>query len=135
MKAEFYRQRRDPQLEVTYSDSARTVLEARLREQPRDVGFHAGLALAYAGLTRKADAIREAKTSVELLPLSKDAFFGGNRAVNLAHVNALVGEPDAAIDQSELLLSVPLAAAVSDRPVTARARCPPPRCRSADRPG
>jgi len=106
-KAELYRQSHEPRLERAYSDSARAVLEADVRKRPEDAGFRAALGLAYAGLDRKADAIREARRSVELVPLSKDAYFGAARVENLAHVYALVGEPEAAIDQLKLLLSIP----------------------------
>ena len=106
-KAEFYRQNHEPRLERAYSDSARAVLEADIKKRPEDAGFRAALGLAYAGLNRKADAIREARRSLELLPLSKDAYFGAARVVNLAHVYALVGESEAAIEQLKLLLSIP----------------------------
>src|SRR6266705_149126 len=106
-KAEFYRQNHEPRLERAYSDSARVVLEADIKKRPEDAGFRAALGLAYAGLNRKADAIREARRSLELLPLSKDAYFGAARVVNLAHVYALVGETEAAIEQLKLLLSIP----------------------------
>src|SRR5207249_4257392 len=106
-KAEFYRQNHEPRLERAYSDSARAVLEADTKKRPEDAGFRAALGLAYAGLNRKADAIREARRSLELLPLSKDAYFGAARVVNLAHVYALVGESEAAIEQWKLLLSIP----------------------------
>src|SRR5438445_5010126 len=106
-KTEFYRQNHEPRLERAYSDSARAVLEADVKKRPEDAGFRAALGLAYAGLNRKADAIREARRSVELVPLSKDAYFGAARVVNLAHVYALVGEAAAAIEQLKLLLSIP----------------------------
>src|SRR5256884_185546 len=106
-KTEFYRQNHEPRLERAYSDSARAVLEADVKKRPEDAGFRAALGLAYAGLNRKADAIREARRSLELLPLSKDAYFGAARVVNLAHVYALVGESEAAIEQLKLLLSIP----------------------------
>src|SRR2546430_274695 len=64
-KAEFYRQSHQPQFERAYSDSARVVLEAAVKQRPEDAGFHGALGLAYAGLDRKGDAIREARRSVE----------------------------------------------------------------------
>src|SRR2546422_3659497 len=106
-KAEVYRQSHQAQFERAYSDSARVVLEAAVKQRPKDAGFHGALGLAYAGLDRKGEAVREARRSLELVPISKDAFFGAARAVNLAHVYALVGEHEAAIDQLKLLLSIP----------------------------
>src|SRR5256712_963183 len=106
-KAEFYRQSHQSQFERAYSDSARVVLEAAVKQRPEDAGFPGAPGLAYPGLDRKGEAVREARRSLELVPISKDAFFGAARAVNLAHVYALVGEHEAAIDQLKLLLSIP----------------------------
>lgn len=96
-----------PQLGLAYYDSARAVVETVLRAQPEDARLHGALGIAYAGLGRKEDAIREAKRGVELLPVSKEAWRGQYRIRDLAQVYVMVGEHDAAIDQLEFLLSVP----------------------------
>ena len=83
------------------------VLEKRAKERPQDPYARSHLGYAYAGLGRKADAIREARKAVELLPVSKDAYSGVNRVWTLAAVYTMVGEHDAAIDQLEYLLSIP----------------------------
>jgi hypothetical protein len=44
---------------------------------------------------------------VELLPISKDAFFGPGLEVGLAAVETRVGEKDAAIERIRYLLSIP----------------------------
>jgi TolB-like protein/Flp pilus assembly protein TadD len=106
-KAEFYRFVRQHQRATAYYDSARTFLEREVQRRPQDDSFHADLALVYAALGRKADAIREARQAATLLPLSKDAYFGTDRLINLAAIYATVGEPDAAIDQLEVVLKVP----------------------------
>ncbi len=62
---------------------------------------------AYAGLGRKAEAVRDAKAAVKLLPVSRDAYDGVRSVWALAAVYTLVGEHDAAIDQLEYLLSIP----------------------------
>jgi non-specific serine/threonine protein kinase len=64
-----------------------------------------GLAYAYLGL--KERAIIEGERAVALLPVSRDAFLGPNRVLDLARIYAIVGEPEAAIDQLDYLLSIP----------------------------
>ncbi len=46
-------------------DSARILLEKRVREFPDNPQFHGNLGIAYAGLGRKKEAIREGKLAVE----------------------------------------------------------------------
>jgi tetratricopeptide (TPR) repeat protein len=67
----------------------------------------ASLSVAYAGLGRKEDAIREAKAAIDLLPRSRDAFQGPAFLINLADVYCRVGEYDSALNQIEELLSIP----------------------------
>jgi len=88
-------------------DSARVVLEKELKERPDDPSVHSMLGLAYAGLGRKQDAIREGKLAVEIIPVAKDAFDGSDRAVDLAMIYIKVGEHDPALDQIAYLLSIP----------------------------
>jgi serine/threonine-protein kinase len=95
------------QLEQTYHDSARSILESKIEERPEDARLHSSLGIAYAGLGRKEDALREGKLGVELLPVSKEAMRGAFRVEDLARIYVMVGEFDAAIDQIEFLLSIP----------------------------
>ena len=69
--------------------------------------MHSALGIAYAGLDRKDDAIREGKKGIELLPISKEAWAGTYRVMDLAQIYTMLGEKDAAIDQIEYLLSIP----------------------------
>jgi tetratricopeptide (TPR) repeat protein len=95
------------QMARKYYDEARTILEAKIQQRPEDDRFHRSLGIAYAGLGRKEDAIREGKKGVELLPVTKDAWSGPLRVKDLALIYAMVGEFDAAIDQLEFLLKRP----------------------------
>ena len=87
--------------------SAKDEMTRIIQEQPDDARFHSALGIAYAGLGRKEDAVREGKRGVELLPISKEAWRGTYRVRDLAHIYVMVREYDAAIDQIETLLSVP----------------------------
>jgi non-specific serine/threonine protein kinase len=95
------------QQELAYYDSARVILEAKLREKPHDERVHSALGIAYAGLGREQDAIHAGNRAVELMPVSKDAFKGVKRVEDLARIYAMVGKYDAAIDRIDYLLSIP----------------------------
>jgi tetratricopeptide (TPR) repeat protein len=82
-----------------YADSARLVFEAQVREDPEDAPLHALLGVTLGYLGRRAEAIREGERGVRLLPLMKDAFFGGYVQHQLARIYLLVGEPERALDQ------------------------------------
>jgi serine/threonine protein kinase/tetratricopeptide (TPR) repeat protein len=90
-----------------YYDEGRNILEAKIRQQPDDARFHSSLGIAYAGLGRREDAIREGKIGVDLLPITKEAMRGYYRATDLARIYVMVGDLDLAIDQIESLLSRP----------------------------
>jgi TolB-like protein/Flp pilus assembly protein TadD len=107
LKAELYRHQRQPQLERSYLDSARAILEAELRVRPNEASFRGRLGLIYAYLGRSADAIREGEAAVTRLPISREAYGGANLAAVLALIDALTGRQDAAIDRLEYLLSIP----------------------------
>jgi tetratricopeptide (TPR) repeat protein len=107
-KAELRARTHQTQLARAYYDSARVLLEQRVQEEPAAYGSVADeLGVAYAGLGRTEEAIKVAKTAVDLFPLSKDALRGATVLTALPEIYAIVGEYDAAIDQLELLLSIP----------------------------
>ena len=87
-----------------------------MRDNPEVVEHHAQLALLYACMQKREDAIREARHAIELEPENQDAFHGAQWAANLALVYALVGEPDQAITLIERLLSTPGAVNYPDCP-------------------
>jgi eukaryotic-like serine/threonine-protein kinase len=88
-----------------YFAAARPDTEKRVRDNPDAAERRAQLALLYAYMQRKEDAIREARRAIELEPESQNAFHGALWAGNLALVYALVGEPGQAITLIERLLS------------------------------
>ena len=88
-------------------DAARMLLEKCVREHPDDARFHSSLGIAYAGMGRKQDAIREGKLGVDQMPISREAMRGLFRAEELAKIYTMVGERDAALDILANLLSIP----------------------------
>jgi serine/threonine protein kinase/Flp pilus assembly protein TadD len=93
------------ELAKKYSDEARNILESRIEERPEGARLHSMLGIFYARLGRKEDAIHEGKLGVELV--SNDAWPTPWRIQDLAHIYAMVGEYDEAINQLEYLLSIP----------------------------
>jgi serine/threonine protein kinase/Tfp pilus assembly protein PilF len=91
-------------------DSALNLLEQDL---PKDLDIQSYayrsrmLGIIYAKLDRHEEALREAKRAVEILPLSMDANDAPMFIENLAQMYTLSGEHEAAINQLELLLSIP----------------------------
>jgi eukaryotic-like serine/threonine-protein kinase len=89
-----------------YYATARNLLEDSVAVRPRDPSIRIALGLAYAGLGRKDDAMREARTAMELAPLAASnptgtAFMGGAIEVYLK-----AGEHDEALRLIELLLAM-----------------------------
>lgn len=88
-------------------ESARILLEKVILEQPDDPRVHSSLGLAYAGLGRMEEAIREGEKAVELYPVSKDALLGTNRIMDLISIYVMTGKYDDAVDRITYLLSIP----------------------------
>jgi len=107
LAAQVYSWMNQPETARAYYETAQARLERKLQEMPDDHRAHSSLGIAYAGLGRKEDAIREGKLAVELMPVTKEAWKGVLRVEDLARVYAMVGEQDAAIDRIDYLLSIP----------------------------
>jgi len=99
--------RGDAALAQTLFEKARPSYELGLQNHPDDARFLARIAMLYAYLGRKEDAIRAARRAVELVPESKDAAEAPGYAINLALVYAGTGETDQAIALIEQLLAKP----------------------------
>ena len=106
-KADWARRHGDSARSLTYADSARVILERRVAADPAEPRTRMLMALAYALLGRKTDALREGARVVEMLPVSRDAFDGADLQEDLAYVETLVGEHDAAIRRIAYLLTIP----------------------------
>jgi TolB-like protein/Flp pilus assembly protein TadD len=88
-------------------DSSRVQLEERVAEHPEDPRFRSALGIAYAGLGRGEEAIREGTLGVVLMPPSREATRGVKRVEDLARIYVTVGELDAAVQEIETLLNRP----------------------------
>jgi serine/threonine-protein kinase len=90
-----------------YGDSARTILERHVAAEPNEAGTRMQLAITYAVLGRKGDALRAAARAAEILPVSRDGNDGADLQQDYAFVETLVGEADAAVKRLGFLLSIP----------------------------
>jgi len=86
---------------------ARAETEKIVRAQPKNVKPLSVLSLIDAQLGEKENALREARTACDLLPVSKDAVDGPGLIINLASVYALTGEKDLALEQLEIVTKLP----------------------------
>jgi len=110
IRAEIYEAEGDHRSASARYDSARIHYERIIRSNPQSAYicfYHVASGLAYAGLGRKAEAIREGKEAVRMMPISQDALVGAELARYLAEIYVKCGEYEAAIDQIEMLLSIP----------------------------
>ncbi len=90
-----------------YADSARLALLEQTGAAPEDGQRRVLLGVALAYLGRKDEAVQEGRRGLELMPISRDGYFGPYVQLQLARIYILVGEPELALDQLEPLLKVP----------------------------
>ena len=90
-----------------YADSARRAFAQQLQATHDDAYRHVlyGITLAYLG--RKAEAIREGRQAVALMPIAKDALWGPFIQYQLVRIYLLLGEPELALDALEPLFKIP----------------------------
>jgi TolB-like protein/Tfp pilus assembly protein PilF len=99
--------RGDAALAQTLFENARPSYELGVQNHPDDPRFLARIAMLYAYLGRKGEAIRASRRAVELVPQSKDAAEAPGFEESLAGVYACTGEADQAIALIEQLLTKP----------------------------
>jgi eukaryotic-like serine/threonine-protein kinase len=97
----------------THYDAARVLLEDSSAAYPQNGPIRAALGLAYAGLGRRDDALREARTAMQLAQLS-EAHMLATALMGLAvEVFIRAGAHDEALELMELLLSIPAGREIS----------------------
>jgi TolB-like protein/Tfp pilus assembly protein PilF len=88
-------------------ETARAALEAAVAEVPDDARYRSSLGLAYAGLGRGEEAIREGEEGMALLPVSRDAVYGLSSVWDLAGIHAMLGNATESVALLERLLEIP----------------------------
>jgi serine/threonine-protein kinase len=107
LTADWARRHGEPARSRAYADSARMILARQVAADPGEAGRRTLLAVAYAHLGRRADALREGARAVETLPVARDAVDAPDIQEDFAYVEMLVGETDAAVQRIAYLLSIP----------------------------
>lgn len=107
LEAFIYDYQKKPELARAKYNTAVEILEEKVTQFPTNRRFHGALGLAYAGIGKKDEAIKEGLKAVDLLPVSKDALYGLGELNDLAIIYTMVGEYDLAIATLDKLLSIP----------------------------
>jgi len=113
MRARLYEGLGDRRMARVNFATARAVLQDSVDAHPADPHMRVALGLAYAGLRRRSDALREARRAMELAPISRGADIATVVMGGAVEVFAEVGEIDAALELLELLFSMPAGRTVS----------------------
>jgi len=82
-------------------------VDAALRQQPQESASHMQRGYALACLGQGAEAVAAAQRGAALTPISKDALAGVNYLFDLAAIQALSGQRDAAIVTLRQMLALP----------------------------
>ena len=107
LRAEIYYLQGNEKLKNDNFLAAKSIIESRLKDQPEDARMHSALGLVYARLGDKEKAIVEGKKGVKLLPVTKEAWRGYFKELDLAKIYTIVGESELAIQKLDYLLSIP----------------------------
>ncbi|MGB5816799.1 MAG: protein kinase [Thermoanaerobaculia bacterium] len=94
------------QARVEY-EVARTEIEQALAQRPDDYRLYSSLGMALAGLGREREAIAAGKKAIEMMPIEKDMYIGPQLVHDLAVIYTRLGMVEEALDQIDLLLSIP----------------------------
>ena len=90
-----------------YYDSARAVMEPMVVAAPDDPRLRIALGLAYAGLGRNEDALREAQRAMELSPLAMDLLDATASMGGAAEIFVATGANDEALQLLDQMLGMP----------------------------
>jgi len=107
MEADVYMLMGDRQRAQAAYDAARVILEREANTRPEDPRIPSALGLAYAGLGRRADAVREGDRGRTMSLASKHAARAGFAMAALARIHLMTGDLETAAQLVETLLIRP----------------------------
>ncbi len=114
LQAHLYALAGEDRLAKASAEHAVSLLEPFVQENPNSAFSHGFLGEAYGLAQRPEDAVRVAQEAVDLFPISEDAMYGPLMLGELGFVYALVGQTNNAIDQIEVLMSVPAGVSINN---------------------
>ena len=86
---------------------ARGYLATALAERPDDYRLFASLGMTLAGLGRKEEAVAAGRKALEMMPIDKDVYIAHQLVLDLALTYTRLGMVEEALDQIDVLLSIP----------------------------
>jgi TolB-like protein/Flp pilus assembly protein TadD len=95
------------ELEHSYYDSTRLLIEKMITNFPEDHRLYSSLGIAYAGLGFEEKAIVTCEKAVKMLPVRKEAWKGVYLIENMAYTYVLLGNYAEAMKKIDYLLSIP----------------------------
>ena len=108
------RARGDKEKAMAVFAAARDKFTATWGNKAKDAQYFGDAARLDAGLGRKEQAIREALHAVDLEPIGKESVNGPGWITNLALVYAWTGERDRALEQLEIVATIPAGVTYGD---------------------
>ena len=106
-KADEYRRFGPPARATAYYDSAAAYMDATVQKHPERADAYGQLAIAYAGLHKKDEALRAAAHSLEMINETTDALDGPEWLANIAQVYAMLGDVPHAVDSLAKVVKIP----------------------------
>jgi serine/threonine-protein kinase len=106
-KAYIARDRGDSTVARLQFDSARRVLEPRVRAAESDAELRALLGISYAGVGRRDDAAREGDRALALMPLSREFILGSTMLSHRIDIAVISGDTETALKHIETVLRIP----------------------------
>ena len=83
------------------------IMEQKAEAAPDDSRYHSTLGIACAALGKEQEARIEMEKSLKLRPIESNAMYGTSEMFNAVLIYRLIGDTKAAMDQLELLISIP----------------------------
>jgi serine/threonine-protein kinase len=94
-------------------EKLKPLLDAALKQNPDSLSALQQTSWVDVCLGRNAEAIAAARHATEVMPVSRDAFYGVYQLEGLAEIDAHAGAPDAAIELIQQLMAMPAGESMS----------------------
>ena len=107
LAGQIYRLMGDTASAIVQFDSARLWLEENLAASYDDARFYSALGLAWAGLGEREKALEAGRRGVAELPVSKEAWRGHYRLIDLAMIQTMTGDYQDGLENVDRLLTLP----------------------------
>jgi tetratricopeptide (TPR) repeat protein len=106
-EAEVYRARGEHEKAQRIFEKLRQSMDQSSANTPRNEWYFANCSDFDRALGRTDEAVREARTAVEMHPIAQDPINGTTMVVHLAKAYAAAGDHDQALEQLEMLAKIP----------------------------